>query len=157
MLTITSQRALAIIFIISLATLAGAWSFQMWGLDPCHLCLLERWAYYAAMAVSFVFLLINAGKRSALYLLALVMVGSTIFGIYHAGVEWKFWPGPDTCTGGGNLTGLPDLTKPVVMCDEAAIRILGLSLAGWNAVISAALAIVALAGARRHGSSSVSQ
>jgi disulfide bond formation protein DsbB len=53
--------------------------------------------------------------------------------------------------------GLPDLSSPVVMCDQPAIRILGLSLAGWNAVISLGLALVALAGARSQGSSSVSQ
>jgi disulfide bond formation protein DsbB len=85
-----------------------------------------------------------------------VWIGSAVFGAYHAGVEWKFWPGPDTC--GGSLSGiLPDLSKPVVACDAAAIRILGLSLAGWNAVISLAMAAVALVGARDQGSSSVSQ
>jgi disulfide bond formation protein DsbB len=81
-----------------------------------------------------------------------------IFGIFHSGVEWKWWAGPTACTGSGGLsTGLPDLSSPVVMCDQPAIRILGLSLAGWNAVISLGLALVALAGARSHGSSSVSQ
>jgi disulfide bond formation protein DsbB len=85
------------------------------------------------------------------------MLASAVFGAYHAGVEWKWWPGPDTCTGGSALGGLPDLTKPIVMCDEAAIRIFGLSLAGWNAVISAALTAVALLGTQRQGSSSVSQ
>ena len=85
-------------------------------------------------------------------LIALILIANAVFGIYHAGAEWKFWPGPDTC--GGDLgEGLPTLTNdPVVRCDEAAIRILGLSLAGWNAVICAALAAVALKGASRNGS-----
>jgi disulfide bond formation protein DsbB len=84
------------------------------------------------------------------------MLGSAIFGAYHAGVEWTWWPGPETCSGAIS-GGLPDLTKPVVACNEAAIRIVGISLAGWNAIISAVLAVIALAGARHQGSSSVSQ
>ncbi len=146
---LTPHRALLIILAVATATIAGAWIFQFAGYDPCHLCLMERWAYYAAMALSLVLLLTRSNGKAWLYLLALIMLGSAIFGVYHAGVEWKWWLGPSTCTGGGTLGGLPDLTKPVVMCDEAAIRIIGLSLAGWNAVISAGLAVVALTGARR--------
>jgi disulfide bond formation protein DsbB len=96
--------------------------------------------------------------RIGLVLLALLWLGSMVFGIYHSGVEWKWWPGPTACTSQGGFTGgLPDLSAPVVMCDAAAIRILGLSLAGWNAVISLGLALVALAGLKSQGSSSVSQ
>jgi disulfide bond formation protein DsbB len=87
--------------------------------------------------------------RLGLYLLAFIWIASMIFGIYHSGVEWKWWAGPSTCTGNGGLTGgLPDLTKPVVLCDQPAIRILGLSLAGWNAVLSLVMAAIALKGAR---------
>jgi disulfide bond formation protein DsbB len=96
------------------------------------------------------------GAKRGLYLLSVVMLGSAIFGAYHAGVEWTWWPGPETCSGAIS-GGLPDLTKPVVACNEAAIRIVGISLAGWNAIISAVLAVIALAGARHQGSSSVSQ
>jgi disulfide bond formation protein DsbB len=96
--------------------------------------------------------------RYGLLILALIWAGSVIFGVYHSGVEWKWWPGPTTCTGSSGLsTGLPDLTKPVVMCDTPAVRILGLSLAGWNAVISLGMVVVAFSGLRRQGSSSVSQ
>ncbi len=146
---LTPPRAIAVILIGSVLTIAGAFAFQFAGYEPCHLCLMERWAYYAAIALSLVLLFTKSGTRQGLYVLALIMLASTIFGIYHSGVEWKWWPGPSTCTGGSTLTGLPDLTKPVVMCDEAAFRILGLSLAGWNAVISFTLALVALRGARR--------
>ena len=154
------QKASLVIFAVAAATIAGAWMFQFAGYDPCHLCLLQRWAYYFAVPFSLL-LSVSAGAnprgaRRGLYLLALVMLGSAIFGAYHAGVEWKWWPGPDTCSGDVSA-GLPDLTKKVVACNEAAIRILGLSLAGWNAVISIALAGVALLGARHQGSSSVSQ
>ena len=154
------QKTSLAIFVIATATITGAWIFQFAGYDPCHLCLLQRWPYYFAISFSLL-LSVSAGNnpkgaRRGLYLLALVMLGSAIFGAYHAGVEWKWWPGPDTCS--GDISGgLPDLTKVVVACNEAAIRIVGISLAGWNAIISAALAVVALAGARHQGSSSVSQ
>jgi disulfide bond formation protein DsbB len=146
---LTAQKSISLILAVSAATIAGAFAFQFAGYDPCHLCLMERWAYYAAIALSLVLLITKSGMKQGLYLLALIMLASTIFGIYHAGVEWKWWPGPSACTGGAALGGLPDLTKPVVMCDEAAFRIFGLSLAGWNAVISFLLAAVALRAARR--------
>jgi disulfide bond formation protein DsbB len=146
---LTAQKSISLILAVSAATIAGAFAFQFAGYDPCHLCLMERWAYYAAIALSLVLLLTKSGTKQGLYLLALIMLASTIFGIYHAGVEWKWWPGPSACTGGAALGGLPDLTKPVIMCDEAAFRIFGLSLAGWNAVISFLLAAVALRAARR--------
>jgi disulfide bond formation protein DsbB len=146
--TTAPQKSLLTILLVATATIAGAWIFQFAGYDPCHLCLLERWAYYAAIAISLILLIAKSNARIGFYLLAIIMLASAVFGVYHAGVEWKWWPGPDTCTGGSTLGGLPDLSKPVVMCDEAAIRIFGLSLAGWNAVISFALAMVALKGAR---------
>jgi disulfide bond formation protein DsbB len=154
------QKASLAIFVIATATIAGAWMFQFAGYDPCHLCLQQRWPYYFAIPFSLL-LSVSAGKnpkgaRRGLYLLAVLMLGSAIFGAYHAGVEWMWWPGPDTCS--GDISGgLPDLSKVVVACNEAAIRIFGLSLAGWNAIISVVLAGVALAGARHQGSSSVSQ
>jgi disulfide bond formation protein DsbB len=153
-------RAAFLIFIVALATISGAWIFQYLGYPPCHLCLQQRWAYYIAIPLALATGLLaehnTAAAKGLLYLLALIWLGSMIFGIYHSGVEWKWWPGPDTC--GGDLSGgLPNLSGPVIRCDEAAIRILGLSLAGWNAVISLGLAAVAFIGASRQGSSSVSQ
>ena len=154
------QRASLVILAVAATTIAGAWIFQFAGYDPCHLCLMQRWAYYFAVPFSLLLSVSAAanpkGARRGLYLLSLVMLGSAIFGAYHAGVEWKWWPGPETCS--GDISGgLPDLTKKVVACNEAAIRIAGISLAGWNAIISISLTAVALAGASHHGSSSVSQ
>jgi len=154
------QNASLVILAAATATIAGAWIFQFAGYDPCHLCLMQRWAYYFAVPFSLLLSVSSKanpkGARRGLYLLEIVMLGSAIFGVYHAGVEWTWWPGPETCSGAIS-SGLPDLTKPVIACNEAAIRILGLSLAGWNAVISMLLAGVALTGARHQGSSSVSQ
>jgi disulfide bond formation protein DsbB len=154
-MTITQRSALMIIFIVSLLTIIGAFLFQFAGYAPCPLCLQQRWAYYAVIPLSLIFASL-ASRNGAiahwgLLLIALILIANSIFGVYHAGAEWKFWPGPSTC-GGALGDGLPTLTNdPVVRCDEAAIRILGLSLAGWNAVICAALAAVALKGASRHG------
>jgi disulfide bond formation protein DsbB len=161
LVNLTQRRALTIVFLVTLVTIIGAWLFQYAGYDPCYLCLLQRWAYYAAIPIS-LGLLLFAGRNSSLlknglYLLSVIMLASAIFGLYHAGIEWKWWLGPSTCTTGAMSLGLPDLTKPVVMCDEAALRILGLSLAGWNAVISIVLSAIAFRSARNHGSSSVSQ
>lgn len=161
--TLTPQRAALLIFLVAFATIAGAWIFEYYGYAPCELCLKQRWAYYTGVPLAlFVTVLAprNPGlARIGLIALALLWFGSMVFGIYHSGVEWKWWPGPSTCTAQAGFSGgLPDLSKPAVMCDEPALRIFGLSLAGWNAVISLGLALVALGGLRRpQGSSSVSQ
>jgi disulfide bond formation protein DsbB len=150
---LTPRDAALFIFIISTLTIIGAWLFQWAGYAPCPLCLKQRWAYYAVVPLSLlIVLLAGQGRpvlRYGLVLLALIMVASGIFGVYHSGVEWKWWPGPGTCEGtlSGGLPKLGD--QPVVGCEDAAIRILGLSLAGWNAVISFVLAAVAAIGARR--------
>jgi disulfide bond formation protein DsbB len=154
--TLTQRQTLLAVFAITFAVIIGAWIFEYAGYAPCELCLMQRYAYYAVVPLSLIFALLPANmRRGGLYVAGLIMLGSMIFGIYHSGVEWKWWQGPTTCTGGTLSGGLPDLTKQAVMCDQPAIRIIGLSLAGWNAVISAAVA--ALAFAKAYGSSSASQ
>ena len=160
---LTPQRVAFLIFVVAFATIAGAWIFEYYGYAPCELCLKQRWAYYTGVPLALVVALLvpsNPGlAKAGLVLLAALWLGSMLFGIYHSGVEWKWWPGPVTCTAQAGFTGgLPDLSKPAVLCDTPAIRIFGLSLAGWNAVISLGLALIALAGLRQaQGSSSVSQ
>lgn len=159
---LTPQRAALLIFAVALATIVGAWIFEYFGYAPCELCLKQRWAYYAGVPLALVVAMLAPASyqlaRVGLVLLALLWLASMIFGIYHSGVEWKWWAGPTTCTAQAGFSGgLPDLSAPVVLCDTPAIRILGLSLAGWNALISLGLALVALAGLKRQGSSSVSQ
>jgi disulfide bond formation protein DsbB len=114
------------------------------------LCLQQRFAYYAALPLLFVALvLLSAGQaRPAALLFVLVslaFLANAGLGVYHAGAEWKFWLGPQSCAGakelaptaGGLLDSLPR-TK-VIRCDEAAWRFAGLSFAGWNVVVSLAL------------------
>lgn len=157
---ISPRSALLLVSLAALATIAGAWIFEWAGYLPCPLCLWQRWPYYAVIPTGLAAAAVAGGReksgQAALHAIAVVMAGSALFGIYHSGVEWKWWPGPGTCS--GSLSGiLPDLSKPVVRCDEPAIRILGLSLAGWNAIVSTGLSWFAFLAARAQGSSSVSQ
>ena len=155
---LSQLQAFQIIFVVALATILGAWAFEAAGYLPCELCLKQRLAYYLAIPISLLMVFLygqsSSLQKNVMIVLGLIMLASCIFGIYHSGVEWKFWAGPTECT--GNFAGgLPDLTKKAVMCDQAAIRILGISLAGYNAIISAALAVLAFSKAQ--GSSSASQ
>jgi disulfide bond formation protein DsbB len=161
---LTVHRAVLAVFAVSLATIAGAWGFELAGYPPCPLCHMQRWAYYTVIPLTLVlFLVMNKTGlvRAGLVVCGLVMLAGGALGAYHAGVEWGFWPGPQSCAGGAGLSGgLPDLDKArVIRCDEAQLRILGLSFAGWNVVVSAFIAAIAFAGAgsRDHGSSSLSQ
>jgi disulfide bond formation protein DsbB len=149
---------LAILMIAS-ASIAGAFLFQALGYAPCELCLKERIPYYAGIVVAgfaLVFAKRDTGTlmRVTFSILALIFVGSAIFGAYHAGVEWGFWPGPAECTGAlQRAASVTDFLKQlesvkVVRCDSAALHVLGLSLAGWNAVISTGLAGLAVVGLR---------
>ncbi len=153
--SLTAQKAALAVLVLSLATICGAWGFQLiGGYLPCPLCLQQRMAYYAVIPLAG--LAIVLARRSAgpaaliLILCALAMIANAGIGIYQAGAEWGFWPGPQACAGGGGLSGgLPDLDNAVVVrCDEAQLRILGLSFAGWNVVISLTIATLAIIGAR---------
>ena len=148
------------LLLIAFATIAGAWVFEWAGYAPCELCLMQRWAYYVGVPLAALVAILAARgpralARAGLALLGLVFVGSALFGAYHAGVEWGFWPGPTGCTGAlTRADSMADFLKQlettkVVRCDAVAIRILGMSLAGWNAVISAAMAALAFLGARK--------
>lgn len=131
---------------------------------PCMLCLWERWPYYLGAPLALAAALLAAGgkpapARLALGLTALLFVGGAILGAYHAGVEWKFWPGPASCAGANaaptSAGGLLDQmrTTRIVPCDDASFRVLGISLAGYNALISLGLAALATLGARGGGRS----
>jgi disulfide bond formation protein DsbB len=146
---LTPTRTAGFISLALLAIIIGAFAFEYAGYPPCELCLMQRWAYYVGIPFAGYLALGNPRWiRTGLLLLTIMLAANAVFGVYHAGVEWKWWQGPATCSGGAMTDGLPDLTKPAVMCNEAALRILGLSLAGWNAIISASLAVLAWAGRR---------
>src|SRR5690242_13217352 len=142
--------------LIAVATIAGAWFFQLvLDIRPCPLCLEQRYAYY--LAIPLAALTAFAASRDAprgvllagLAILAAATLGNAMLATYHAGVEWHLWQGPTDCTGpignlgsAGNLLERLDTVK-VVRCDEVQWKFLGLSLAGYNVLISLLLAAIA--------------
>ena len=154
----SARQASIAIALAAAATIGGALVFQhVWGYQPCKLCLQQRYPYYVGIPVALAgALLPREWTRVALYLLVLLFIASATLGAYHAGVEWGLWLGPSDC--GGNVGAAPgkvgDLMSQlnnirVVSCTEAAWRFLGLSLAGWNVLISLAIAALAWLAARR--------
>ncbi len=145
------------IAIVGAVTILGAWFFQFGlGLKPCPLCLEQRYAYYFGVPLAVLVLVgeeVGAQRKvliAALVVIAAGMLWNAGLGVYHAGVEWKWWQGPQACSGAldglgsaGNLANQLE-TMSVVRCDEAPWRFLGLSLAGYNALISLTLAAIAL-------------
>jgi disulfide bond formation protein DsbB len=147
-------------FGVTAATIAGAWVFEKMGYAPCDLCLQQRWAYYIGVPLALAAALASPARpRLGGWLLAgvaLIFAGSAVFASWHAGVEWGFWPGPAGCSGAAvpRAGDMNDFLRQIeatrlVRCDEVALRIFGLSLAAWNAVISAAVSALSGAVARR--------
>ncbi len=142
---------------IAVATIAGAWGFQLiGGLPPCPLCLQQRWPYYIAIPLMAVGLWL-AGRdpwsypvRALLACTAVVMLVGAVIGGYHTGVEWGWFEGPTGCSGGETLTPGTRLDQAaeitVIRCDEAPWHLFGISLAGYNTLISGALSLLAMAG-----------
>lgn len=153
------QAALAVV-LGAAATIGGALVFEhVFGYVPCKLCLIQRNPYYIAMPVGLAAAVLPPHwTRAGLWLLALIFLVSAGLGAYHSGVEWGFFAGPSDCGGGagagaGNVGDfLSQLQNTrVVSCTEAAWRFLGLSLAGWNVLISLALAAFAARAASGKG------
>jgi disulfide bond formation protein DsbB len=154
--------AALVVAVVAAATLAGAWFFQLvLDIRPCPLCLEQRYAYYLAVPLALL-VAIAAAKNAprgvliaGLALLALAALGNAVLGGYHAGVEWGFWQGPTDCSGpvvdlgkAGSLLERLSTVK-VIRCDEVQWRFLGLSLAGYNVLISLGMAAIAAWGASK--------
>jgi disulfide bond formation protein DsbB len=106
------------------------------------MCHWQRWPHIAAVIVGLgggFFLRGQALDRRLAWLTVLLVAASGALGVFHAGVEWQWWPGPSACTGNA-FHGVMDLNAPIERCDIAAWRLFGLSLAGYNALISLSLA-----------------
>ena len=149
----------------SAALLGGAFAFEyLGGLPPCPLCLTQRWVHAAAIvfglaSAAAIGLNTQARRISRLlcWVLGLIFLVSAYWASYHAGIEYGFWPGPSTCTAsGGGQFSLSDLSAAlnsrtnVVLCDEVAWSMLGVSMAGWNAILSILLAAASFASAFRN-------
>jgi disulfide bond formation protein DsbB len=145
------------------ATVVTALGFQhIGGYIPCKLCYEQRIPYYIGaplMAVALLAALFKVPSPVTRLLLlagAVLMAWSLYLGIHHAGIEWGFWAGPTDCAvvvppASGGSGGVLDQIDQVVppSCDKASLRVLGLSFAGWNAVASLVLMLVALRGAAK--------
>lgn len=158
-----NRRKLTALFLaVAMAAVVGsALAFQyIGGYIPCKLCYEQRIPYYVGaplMVLAFLsaaFRLPSWITRALLAIGGLLMLYGLYLGIFHSGVEWGWWPGPTDCTnvanpvdtgGNGVLDALDKFVPP--SCDKAALRIMGLSMAGWNAIASLVLAFVALRGA----------
>jgi disulfide bond formation protein DsbB len=160
----SSGRTGLLVLWVAVAVILTALAFEfLGGYSPCPLCLQQRYSYYAAIPALLRALgLLSAGRTgaaSAVFgLVALAFMANAGLGIYHAGAEWKFWPGPETCGGSQPLSqGAGGLFKDlantrVIRCDEASWRLLGLSFAGWNVIASLFLSVgAAYAGVRARG------
>ena len=148
--------AAAIVTVVGALTICGFFFFQyVLGYPPCPLCFEQRNAFYISVPLA-ALLWLGAGHGASskvmiagFAVITAAMLWNTGLSIYHAGVEWKFWPGPTDCSGpinslgstGNLLKSLQDIK--IVRCDEAAWRFLGISLAGYDVLVSLFLAAVA--------------
>lgn len=138
-----SRRTLTLLATLgSAGLLGGAFAFQyIGGLAPCQLCLYQRWPHAAAILIGIVAL--ATGWRGLAWLGALAALATAAVGVFHFGVEQFWWEGLATCTA-GSIEGIStaDLLDPskdvaaVVRCDEIAWSMLGISMAGWNVILS---------------------
>ena len=143
------------------AVILSALGFEhIGGYIPCALCLLQRWPYYIGVPIAGLALVSSALglppalTRTLLALAALAMLIGAGLGVYHAGVEWRFWEGPASCSAGANAvsTNAGDLLGDLnsqhgPSCTDATLRVLGLSFAGWNAICALVLAAIGFRGA----------
>ena len=143
-------RARLLALLVPAALLAGALGSQyIGGLFPCEMCHWQRWGHYAALGFALFALLLHrhpAASRLLVWLALLGIVGSGSIGVYHAGVEAGFLPGLTQCTASGVTGSYEDmlndiLSRPAIRCDEVQWSFLGISMAGWNAILSFGFAL----------------
>ncbi len=140
-----AAAARLIALLLPIALLGGALGSQyLGGLHPCEMCYWQRWPHAAAIllaAIAFTAPAASGRSRTFTVLAALAIAVSGAIGVYHAGVEAKIFQGFTTCTAMGKGLSTADLLKqiskaPLVRCDEVQFRFLGISMAGWNAILS---------------------
>jgi disulfide bond formation protein DsbB len=141
--------------------LAGAWGWQLIGhLYPCEMCHWQRWPHYAALPVALLAFVVpqRDQARACVTIAALLIAVSGVIGVMHAGVEYHWWQGFTACTATTRLDGASAaerlaqlMNAPIVRCDAPAWTFAGVSLAGFNAILSlgGAFAILLLNRKRR--------
>ncbi len=138
----------------SAAILLGAYGFQhIGGMPPCKMCLWQRWPHATAIVIGLIILLTRQMRLA--WLGAFASLTTAGIGMYHVGVEQSWWEGPTSCTSSGvanmNAEDLLNqiLAAPLVRCDDIAWQMAGISMAGWNVIISLGLVAVWVMAARR--------
>ena len=157
----TGRISLYLLLLGSGGLLLAALEFQyVEGLTPCPMCHVQRWPHMAVVALALLGLFVLRERRTGLFLLliAAALAVTAGVGVYHAGVEYAWWTGPGTCSGGGgfdagkitagNLKDMIGAAAPA-RCDAIPWSLAGISMAGWNALISAAMAVFALTSGMR--------
>tara|TARA_R110002095_G_scaffold203351_1_gene185256 strand:+ start:173 stop:631 length:459 start_codon:yes stop_codon:yes gene_type:complete len=131
----------------SIALLGSVYFFQhVLGYAPCKMCLWQRWPHAVAIVIGLVAIALRDARLAIFG--GLAALTTSAIGFYHAGVEQKWWQGPNTCTS-GSINGMSAedllnqiLAAPIARCDEIAWDFLNISMAGWNGIISLCLAII---------------
>ena len=144
------RTARLIALLLPAALLAGAWGSQLFGLVPCEMCHWQRWPHYAAIPVAALAFLIRHRPTQMLFVLfaAVLIALSGAIGVFHAGVEYHWWPGITACTAGfkPGQSGLDMIDQiqhgPLVRCDLPQWKLFDISLAGWNAIFSLSATLV---------------
>jgi len=149
-----------LILVVAAGTILGALGFEhIGGYLPCHLCLMQRTPYYVGVPVAglTVLALVLAAPRPLAAALFAIVAALMLYGgglaVFHAGVEWGLWAGPASCSPSVGVGSAADMLNQLEnahapSCTDAALRVLGLSFAGWNALVSVLLAVLAALGAR---------
>jgi disulfide bond formation protein DsbB len=150
MIATASPRSFVAVLLAASAAIVGTALLSQYvgGLQPCELCLYQRWPYYAAIVATAVALLSGGDKamRGIVMLCALLFAASTVLAFYHVGVEQHWFAGPTACT--GSVTGATSiealkaqlLARQPVSCDTPAWHLFGVSMAGWNLLASVLIA-----------------
>ncbi|THD74750.1 disulfide bond formation protein B [Thalassobius vesicularis] len=133
----------------SAGLLGGAFVFQFLGYAPCEMCLWQRWPHAAAILIGVIAL--ATASRALCWLGALAAGITGALGVYHTGVERAWWQGPTSCTGSGGMdaNNLLAMDGPkIVLCDQVAWELFGISMASWNAIFSFGLMVIWIMAAR---------
>jgi disulfide bond formation protein DsbB len=144
------QQARLLALLLPVGLLGGAlFSQYVGGLYPCEMCYWQRWPHAAAilLALGALFSPLGAARtRPLVWLAALAIAVSGAIGVFHAGVELGYWEGITHCTATGAASLQDILNVPLIRCDQVQWEFLGISMAGWNAILSlgGAAAIAAL-------------
>lgn len=152
----TMSQAMRLVFLAALGSalvLGGAYAFQhLGGMAPCKMCLWQRWPHATAIAIGAI--IVFTGEVKLAWAGAIATLSTAAIGAYHVGVEQGWWEGPSTCTSGGVSNLSPEellnqiLAAPLVRCDDIAWQMAGISMAGWNAILSLVLTAVWIKAAR---------